>query len=153
METREWWWGWGGIGSGPKSWFKRYQVNIRGLDQCFKFWVDDCVESETVQVMVWEPRFQQLILRTPSKWLSSAQLSTEQVAKCINASHWRGPQSSVAVWKSRWPSWAPVPNKRTVPVDVKKHFSEVPTSLTLFFWRWLVISSVFLGRSVGTSYS
>ena len=30
-------------------------------------------------------------------------------------------QSSGAVWKSRWPSWAPVPNKPTVSVDVKQH--------------------------------
>ena len=30
-------------------------------------------------------------------------------------------QSSRAVWKSRWPSWAPVPNKPTVSVDVKEH--------------------------------
>ena len=29
----------------------------------------------------------------------------------------------------------------------------VPTSLTLFFWRWLTISSVFTGGSAGTSYS
>ena len=26
-----------------------------------------------------------------------------------------------SVWKSRWPSWAPVPNKPTVSVDVKQH--------------------------------
>ena len=31
-------------------------------------------------------------------------------------------QSSGAVWKSRRPSWAPVPNKPTVSVDVKQHF-------------------------------
>ena len=30
-------------------------------------------------------------------------------------------QSSGAVWKSRRPSWAPVPNKPTVSVDVKQH--------------------------------
>ena len=30
-------------------------------------------------------------------------------------------QSSGAVWKSRWPSWAPVPNKPTVSADVKQH--------------------------------
>ena len=29
-------------------------------------------------------------------------------------------QSSGAVWKSRWPSWVPVPNKPTVSVDVKQ---------------------------------
>ena len=32
-------------------------------------------------------------------------------------------QSSGAVWKSRWPSWAPVPNKPTVSADVKQHFN------------------------------
>ena len=32
-------------------------------------------------------------------------------------------QSSGAVWKSRWPSWAPVPNKPRVSVDVKQHSS------------------------------
>ena len=31
------------------------------------------------------------------------------------------PQSSVAVWQSRWTSWAPVPNKPTVSVDVNQH--------------------------------
>ena len=30
-------------------------------------------------------------------------------------------ECSGAVWKSRWPSWAPVPNKPTVSVDVKQH--------------------------------
>ena len=34
-------------------------------------------------------------------------------------------QSSGAVWKSRWPSWAPVPNKHTVFVDVKQHFNNI----------------------------
>ena len=32
-------------------------------------------------------------------------------------------QSSGAVWVSRWTSWAPVPNKPTVSVDVKQHFN------------------------------
>ena len=32
-----------------------------------------------------------------------------------------GGQSSGAVWKSRWTSWAPVPNKPTVSVDGKQH--------------------------------
>ena len=30
-------------------------------------------------------------------------------------------QSKGAVWKLRWPSWAPVPNRPTVSVDVKQH--------------------------------
>ena len=34
-------------------------------------------------------------------------------------------QSSGAVWKSRWSSWAPVPNKPAVSVDVKQHFNNV----------------------------
>ena len=32
-------------------------------------------------------------------------------------------QSSGAVWKSRWPSWAPVPNKPKVSVDVTQNTS------------------------------
>ena len=32
-------------------------------------------------------------------------------------------QNSGAVWKSRWTSWDPVPNKPTVSVDVKQHFN------------------------------
>ena len=35
---------------------------------------------------------------------------------------WTLAQSSVAVWNSRWPSWAPVPNRPTVSVVVKQHF-------------------------------
>ena len=34
-----------------------------------------------------------------------------------------GLQSSGAVRKSRRPSWAPIPNKPTVSVDVKQHFN------------------------------
>ena len=37
-------------------------------------------------------------------------------------------QSLGAVWKSRWSSWAPVPNKPTVSVDVKQHFNNI-------FWK------------------
>ena len=33
------------------------------------------------------------------------------------------------------------------------HTGGVPTSLTLLFWRWLTVSSVFAGRSSGTNYS
>ena len=36
-------------------------------------------------------------------------------------------QSSGAAWKSKWPSWAPVPNKPTVSVDVKQHFDNLCT--------------------------
>jgi len=32
-------------------------------------------------------------------------------------------QSSGGVWKSRWTSWAPIPSKPTVSVDVKQHFN------------------------------
>ena len=32
-------------------------------------------------------------------------------------------RSSGAVWKSRWPSWALVPNKPTVSVNAKQHFN------------------------------
>ena len=38
-------------------------------------------------------------------------------------------QSSGAVWKSRWTSWAPVPNKPTVSVDVKQHFNDEPSKV------------------------
>ena len=41
--------------------------------------------------------------------------------------HWNA-RVQVAVWKSRWPSWAPVPNKPTrVSLDVKQHSNHHPT--------------------------
>ena len=40
-------------------------------------------------------------------------------------------QSSGDVWKSRWPSWAPVPNKPTVSVDVKQHSTTTTTTTTI----------------------
>ena len=44
-------------------------------------------------------------------------------------------QSSGAVWKSWWTSWAPVPNKPTVSVDVKQHFNQELQPSTLdFMW-------------------
>ena len=33
------------------------------------------------------------------------------------------------------------------------HTGGVPTSLAVLLWRWLTVSSVFTGRSAGTSYS
>ena len=42
-----------------------------------------------------------------------------------------------AVWKSRWTSWAPVPNKPTVPVDVKQQLNQ---RLEL---KWLMIPNIF----------
>ena len=42
-------------------------------------------------------------------------------------------QSSGAVIKSRWTSWAPVPNKPTVSVDVKQHINQLqPTGADRF---------------------
>ena len=38
-------------------------------------------------------------------------------------------QSSGAVWKSRWPSWALIPHKPMVSVDVKQHFIATVLSL------------------------
>ena len=46
---------------------------------------------------------------------------------CIKQSLIQGPQSSGAMSKSRWTSWAPVPNKPTVSVDVKQHFNQSST--------------------------
>ena len=40
------------------------------------------------------------------------------------------PQSSGAVWKWRWTSWAPFPNKPTVSVDLLQHFNNVLASTT-----------------------
>ena len=47
-------------------------------------------------------------------------------------------QSSEAVWKWRWTSWAPVPNKPTVSVDVKQHFNQaiIQSSGAVWKWRW-----------------
>ena len=42
---------------------------------------------------------------------------------------------SGAVWKSRWPSWAPVPNKPTVSVDVKQHlYNNKSLTENMFAW-------------------
>ena len=45
-------------------------------------------------------------------------------------------QNSGAVWKSRWPSWAPLPNNPTVSVDVKHHSTNQydKTQNTALFW-------------------
>ena len=45
-------------------------------------------------------------------------------------------QGSGAVWKSRWTSWAPIPDKPMVSVDVKQRFNQllyVPALYALFF--------------------
>ena len=40
-------------------------------------------------------------------------------------------ESSGAVRKSRWPSWAPIPNKPSVSVDVKQHSAYLHNPLPL----------------------
>ena len=47
-------------------------------------------------------------------WLTISRLKNSVFEIALN---------SGAVWKWRWPSWAPVPNKPTVSVDVKQHFN------------------------------
>ena len=47
-------------------------------------------------------------------------------------------QSSGAVWKLRWLSWAPIPNKLTVSVDIKQHFIRLLTTRNSVF----VISAI-----------
>ena len=53
-------------------------------------------------------------------------------------------QSSGGVWKSRWPSWAPVPNKPTVSVDVKlatlnQGWQTGSCAISLDNGRWLIV--------------
>ena len=47
-----------------------------------------------------------------------------------------GQQSTGSVWKSRWTSWAPVPNKPTVSVDVKQHWTWTQSSGAVWKSRW-----------------
>ena len=42
-------------------------------------------------------------------------------------------QNTRAAWKSRWPSWAPIPNKSTVSVVVKRHSTNVQIRLFILF--------------------
>ena len=51
-------------------------------------------------------------------------------------------ESSRAVWKSRWPSWAPVPNKPTVSAEVKQHSADHSSPKTasfplVFLWQYV----------------
>ena len=43
-------------------------------------------------------------------------------------------QSSGGVWKSRWTSWGPVPNKPTVSVDVKQHLNQPTQNEIVVSW-------------------
>ena len=64
-------------------------------------------------------------LLTHLKMGPSGKQNNYNCVSCIYQNHTYPslPQSSGAVWKSRWPSWAPVPNKPTVSVDVTQHWS------------------------------
>ena len=51
-------------------------------------------------------------------WLGESFMAlTYKVSKLARCA----PHSSGAVWKSRWPSWAPIPNNPTVSMDVMQH--------------------------------
>ena len=73
------------------------------------------------------------------------------IKSCINACIKGGHgqclgQSSGAVWKSTWTSWAPVPNKPMVSVDVKHH-------VYLFYTYHSVQSSGAVWKSTWTSWA
>ena len=43
------------------------------------------------------------------------------------------------MWNSRWTSWAPIPNKPTVSVDIKQHFNQQKQKCTQIPWHLLHI--------------
>ena len=66
-------------------------------------------------------------------------------------------QSSGAVWKSRWPSWAPIHNKPTVSVDVKQPLADQNDQLSvanllLFEHQQKTLSLQFLETHGVTNY-
>ena len=83
---------------------------------------------------------------TCSLWLETAGPLEERL-RAGNGWSSGGEIQSSAVWKSRWPSWASVPNKPTVFVDVKQHFSEErlragngwSSGGEIEVWKWLVL--------------
>ena len=52
-------------------------------------------------------------------------------------------QSSGAVWKSRWPSSAPVPNKPTISVDIKQTLNQLMRDGLKSKKRQFVFNSLF----------
>ena len=66
---------------------------------------------------------------------------------CSTGRGWGGGMKG-AVWESRWQSWAPVPNKPTVSVDVKQHFIIVSCLQEL----WVSQQAVDLWRKWFTAY-
>ena len=103
------------------------------------FW-DRCIQWTGLSF--WRPRYKELgyfgdccLQRTGlfvgdrySRWTV---LSVGDQMNCAVAL-----QSSGAVWKSRWTSWAPVPNKPTVSVDVKQHFNKAVAWRRVFAVNW-----------------
>ena len=78
--------------------------------------------------------------RDPGKW--SRRRGTIADLTLHYCRHLTENQSSGAVWKSRWPSWAPVPNKPTVSVDVKQHSTSS--------WEWF---SIMMRHSVESHFN
>ena len=66
-------------------------------------------------------------------------MSTRHPRTLSSTSSFKRHQSSGAVWQSRWPSWAPVPNKPTVSVDVKQHSTNHSND---FGFIWAGVSNV-----------
>ena len=52
--------------------------------------------------------------------------------------YYQNQQSSGVVWKSRWPSWAPIPNKPMPSVDIKQHSTnQNQSNITLVNSLWV----------------
>ena len=121
-----------------------FQINMFVGDYClqstgllFCFW-DRCIQWTGLSF--WRPRYKELgyfgdccLQRTGlfvgDKYSRWTVLSVGDQMICAVAL-----QSSGAVWKSRWTSWAPDPNKPTVSVDVKQHFNNKAVAWRVTPW-------------------
>ena len=68
---------------------------------------------------------------TPRRTADTKSVSSERVISRFRVS---SAQSSGAAWESRWPSLDPVPNKPTVSVDVKQHWTAL--------WRHALLTTL-----------
>ena len=79
-----------------------------GMHDCLISELRSCVKVEVA------------VLGSPSLVVLMVSVEADQH---LNSNTTLSPQSPGAVWKSRWPSWAPRPMSLMVSVDVKQHWT------------------------------
>ena len=108
-----------------RQWFVASKRTMYIAEKCIKGTCDwNCLQQNFTLRKLRQSFADCNTLKCPTRQRNIMGLTDRNWSKNIDLSELRGCVKVEVVCKSRWPSWAPVPYKPTVSVDVKQHFNK-----------------------------